>query len=92
MAKNAKPTNAFGVDPESFNQSRRRTGSEPSEPVVTDYQAQEPKAKERKTKRVQLLTYESLIDRMDAYAARQGVNRVDVFEAAVTAFLDKYDV
>jgi len=49
----------------------------------------EPEAKERKRKRVHLLTYESLIARMDAYAARKGVKRVDVFEAAITAFLDQ---
>ena len=51
----------------------------------------EPEQKENKTKRVQLLTYESLVDRMDAYAAKRGVKRVAVFEAAMTAYLDKVD-
>ena len=52
---------------------------------------QEPQAKERKKKRVHLLTYESLIDRMDAYALRKGVKRVDVFESVMTAFLDQVE-
>ena len=51
----------------------------------------EPEQKETKTKRIQLLTYESLINRMDAYAAKRGVKRVAVFEAAVEAYLDKVD-
>ena len=51
----------------------------------------EPQAKERKRKRVHLLTYESLIDRMDAYALRKGVKRVDVFETVMTAFLDQVE-
>ena len=49
----------------------------------------EPQAKELKQKRVHFLTYESLIARMDAYAVHKGVKRVDVFEAAITAFLDQ---
>ena len=51
----------------------------------------EPYAKEKKRKRVHLLTYESLIDRMDAYALRRGVKRVDVFETVMTAFLDQVE-
>ena len=51
----------------------------------------EPMARERKRKRVHLLTYESLIDRMDAYALRKGVKRVDVFETVMTAFLDQVE-
>lgn len=51
----------------------------------------EPEQRERKQKRVQLLTYESLISRMDAYAEKRGVSRVAVFEAAMNAYLDKVD-
>lgn len=47
--------------------------------------------KERKGKRIQILTYESLVDRMDAYAERIGASRAEVFEAAVGAYLDQYD-
>lgn len=51
----------------------------------------ESMARERKRKRVHLLTYESLIDRMDAYALRKGVKRVDVFETVMTAFLNQVE-
>ena len=51
----------------------------------------EPKQQERKQKRVQILTYESLVARMDKYAAKRGVSRAAVFEAAMIAFLDKVD-
>lgn len=51
----------------------------------------QPQQQERKKKRVQLLTLESLVDRMDAYAAKRGVPRVAVFEAAVAAYLDMVD-
>ena len=48
-------------------------------------------ARERKQKRVQILTYESLIERMDAYAKRQNRSRAEVFEAAVSTYLDKFE-
>lgn len=50
-----------------------------------------PKQPERKRRKVQLLTYDSLVDRMDAYAAKMGVSRAVVFEAAVSAYLDQVD-
>lgn len=52
----------------------------------------EPQVKENKKKHVHILTQESLIERMDAYAAQRGVSRTAVFEAAITAFLDKVEV
>ena len=129
MAKESRKTTAFGVSPESFNESRRsRSGeiekeelSSTHKPTHNDVHSsahkpthndvhnpahnsthksaqaskragfQEPQAKERKKKRVHLLTYESLIDRMDAYALRKGVKRVDVFESVMTAFLDQVE-
>ena len=51
----------------------------------------EPVQKEVKTKRIQVLTYESLIKRVDAYASKRGVSRAVVFEAALEAYLDKVD-
>lgn len=48
-------------------------------------------ARELKKKRIQILTYESLVTRLDSYADRQHRSRAEVFEAAVTAYLDKYD-
>lgn len=47
--------------------------------------------KEFKTKRIQVLTYESLIQRVDAYASKRGVSRAVVFEAALETYLDKVD-
>lgn len=52
-------------------------------------QVNEPVAKVFKKKRVQLLTYESLIEEMDEYAAKRGVPRVAVFEVAMRKFLDE---
>lgn len=46
--------------------------------------------KETKTRRVQLLTYSSLVDRIDAYTRKTGMSRVEVYEAAVTEYLDKH--
>ena len=94
MAKDAKKTNAFGIDPDSFNATRRRAGSETEHTDTHDYThngVYEPEARERKERRVQLLTYGSLVDRMDAYAKRRGVSRAEVFETAMNAFLDKVD-
>jgi hypothetical protein len=45
--------------------------------------------KETKTRRVQLLTYDSLVDRMDAYGAAHQMSRAEVFEMAVAHFLDE---
>lgn len=45
--------------------------------------------KETKTRRVQLLTYPSLVDRMDAYGAAHQMSRAEVFEKAVSYFLDE---
>ncbi len=85
-----KKKSGFGFDMEERLKKPTATGSEGSESFGTD-SMKEPKARERKDKRIQILTYESLINRMDAYAQRQGVSRAEVFEAAVTAFLDKFD-
>ena len=59
--------------------------------TYTHDDVREPEQQERKQKRVQLLTYESLINRMDKYAAKRGVSRAVVFEAAISAYLDKVD-
>lgn len=69
-------------------------GSEPVVPTrdsVVEAATPAQKGKELKSKRIQILTYESLIDRMDAYADRQGMSRAEVFEAAVAAFLSQHD-
>lgn len=50
----------------------------------------EIKAKKTKTKRIQILTYDNIVRRMDAYAKRNGLSRAEVFEQAVSEFLDKH--
>lgn len=45
--------------------------------------------KTTKNKRIQILTYSNLVRRMDAYAKRKGLSRAEVFEMAVSEFLDK---
>lgn len=45
--------------------------------------------KTTKNKRIQILTYSSLVRRMDAYAKRNALSRAEVFELAVTEFLER---
>ena len=96
MALNDKKT-GFGFDmEEKFKKVTAKTNTETTTDDTHDYththdDVREPVYKERKQKRVQLLTYESLINRMDKYAAKRGVSRAEVFEAAVKAYLDKVD-
>ena len=52
---------------------------------------QHTQPKETKTRRVQLLTYQSLVDRMDAYGAAHQMSRAEVVEMAVAYFLDEND-
>ena len=89
----------FDVE-EKFKKVTSKTGSEMANDDTythnhththTHDDVHEPEQQERKQKRVQILTYESLIRRMDKYAAKRGVSRVAVFEAAMVAYLDKVD-
>ena len=48
----------------------------------------EPERRERKEKRIQILTKASLVKEMDDYAARKGVSRAVVFETAVSQYLN----
>lgn len=48
-----------------------------------------PKVRERKTFRAQILTYPSLIERLDDYARMHGLSRAEAFERAVTEFLER---
>ena len=47
----------------------------------------EPVAREKKERRVQWLTYDKLVQRIDAYAKERGVSRADVLEAGMDKFL-----
>lgn len=96
MALNDKKT-GFGFDmEEKFKKvtTKTQTGAEKvgeDNNTHTHDDVREPEQQERKQKRVQLLTYDSLIRRMDKYAAKRGVSRVVVFETAMKAYLDKVD-
>lgn len=76
---------------EKFKKFGNKPGGQDDTHNHTHNDTQEPEARERKDRRVQLLTYGSLVDRMDAYAKRRGVSRAEVFEAAVTDFLDRVE-
>lgn len=54
-----------------------------------DYTHKPVVKKERKTKRIQVLTYESLIDRVDEYAKARDISRAEVIEMALNIFLEK---
>lgn len=59
------------------------------ETTHTHEHTQLPKVKETKNRRVQLLTYGSIVDRMDNYAKLYGLSRAEVFEQAVTEYLNQ---
>lgn len=93
----AKKTN-FEIRPDSFDESRLSDMSAPThtgayththEATHKHTHVNEPVAKVFKKKRVQLLTYESLIEEVDKYAAERGVSRVAVVEVALRKFLDE---
>ena len=46
-----------------------------------------PIVRETKERRIQILTYDSLVDKMDKYAKQSGLSRTEVFELAVKEFL-----
>jgi hypothetical protein len=48
-----------------------------------------PKVRERKTFRAQILTYPSLIAKLDKYAEMNGLSRAEAFERAVSDFLER---
>lgn len=48
-----------------------------------------PTAKERKTRRVQLLMKESTVDALDAYAKTHDTSRNDIIQNLVEQFLEK---
>ena len=93
--------------PIDFNETRLRTGEsvglnaqEHEHKQVHEHEHEqehkpvsvnEPEQKENKTKHLHILTHESLVERMDAYAAKRGVKRIAVFEAAMNDYLDRVD-
>lgn len=49
-----------------------------------------PKIRERKTARIQILTYPSLIEKLDDYAKMYNLSRAEAFERAVSEFLERH--
>ena len=90
MAKNPKKITSFDIHPEDFQETRLRSGevvSTTHEHKHTHKHEHEPVARVKKERRVQWLTYDSLIQRIDAYAEERGVSRADVLEAMAEKFL-----
>lgn len=71
-------------------QKRKQREQKPAEdpkPEVVDMRMHEPVARMKKERRVQWLTYDALVRRIDAYAKERGVSRADVLEAGMDKFL-----
>lgn len=86
----------FAVSPDSFNETRLPDTASPvlEHTPTPDYththkheHEYELVAKKRKTRRIQILTFEDLVDAMDAYAKECGVSRAEVFEAGMIKYL-----
>ena len=90
-------TNPFGLEDDKKktgfdveSRVRRSTTKDQPTPVVQEVvPVRVPKVRERKTKQLRLLTYPSLVEKLDAYAEMQGLSRTEAFELAVTEFLER---
>ena len=83
----------FGFDMEArLAKKTTRPSEEGSEVIESETPKKEVQSRERKHKRIQILTYDSLVDRLDSYCDRKNVSRAAVFEAAISAYLDEFDV
>ena len=85
MAKFTQKSNKFGV----LDNITVPTDTHTHNDVDNDVYVPEVKVKEIKTKRIQILTYSNIVRRMDAYGKRNGLSRAEVFEKAVTEFLER---
>ena len=68
-------------------QKRDQKPIDTPKPEQPDMRIHEPVARIKKERRVQWLTYDSLIKRIDAYAKERGVSRADVLEVGMEKFL-----
>lgn len=87
MAKFAKKESKFGIMDNIPVPTDEHTHTHTDND--SDVYVSEVKVKETKTKRIQILTYSNLVRRMDAYGKRNGLSRAEVFEKAVTEFLER---
>ena len=81
----AKHRPNFTVDPADFNETRLPNGGLGEAPATEV-------VRERKKRRVQLLTYDKLVDRMDACAKNRGLSRAELFEKVMSDYLDSQGV
>lgn len=85
MAKSVKKSGLWdGLEPDV-----EETPAHTDTHTHNDLYVSEVKVKETKTKRIQILTYSKIVRRMDAYGKRNGLSRAEVFEQAVTEFLER---
>lgn len=93
MAKAAKKIGAIDLHPENFNETRLNRESEHTHTDTDTHTHNDvyDAKPETKSRRVQLLTYGSLVDRMDAYGKKMHLSRAEVFEVAVREYLDRVD-
>lgn len=100
MAKGVKKTAGLwdGLEPEKkedpvYEDVSTHTDTHNDVPTHTDTHTHKHddvvKKKTTKNKRIQILTYSSLVRRMDTYAKRNALSRAEVFEKAVTEFLER---
>lgn len=47
--------------------------------------------RKRKNRRVQILTYDELVDRLDDYCKKHDISRAEVFEKVINQFLAEND-
>lgn len=76
----------FGLDVES----RLRNKQKPKhDDVYTHDDTHTPKVRERKTFRAQILTYPSVIEKLDEYAKANNLSRAEAFELIVSDFFER---
>lgn len=86
MAKSVGKTSIWdGLDPEEKKDVDTHTHKHDD----TDVYVQTTVKKTTKNKRIQILTYSALVRKMDTYAKRNGLSRAEVFEKAVSEFLER---
>ena len=94
MAKNVKRESKFaGLMEDLTTQADTHTHTDvyEVEPEPVPNRKKPVTKKERKQRRVQLLTYDSLIDRVDDFAETHDMSRVEVIESAIRKFLAEFD-
>ena len=85
MAKNIQRESKFPGLMDGLKPTHTPTHNHVHEDVSTDI----PVARERKTRRVQLLMKESTVDALDAYAKLHDTSRNDIIQSLVEDFCDK---